>query len=426
MKAISRYIIALITVAGFSACTDQFTEEMDMNVPVYLSYETLRASVRQSSARDLVNPGKICFKDNYLLVVEHLEGVHVLDVSNPASPQNKAFIEIPGCVDIAMKDQLLYADNYVDLIALDISDLNNVKESARLEAVFPYTLPPFEKAELPCASIDQKKGIITGWKIKREKREIESAVNYPIYAEKAYGDFAYASLGTSVPAAAGASFGKSGSMARFGLYDHYLYCANEYVLQIIDISGTPVLLPQQYLNYTVETMFIHDGHMFFGAPVGMLIYSLEVPTQPNFIYLYSHITSCDPVVVQDHYAYITLRGGVSCHGDINQLDVVKLSNTYTSAEQVGSVPMAQPYGLGIDGNTLFVCDGAAGLKVYDVTDKKAVGSHLLATFPGIQTYDVIPVNNYLFMIGKGGFYLYDYKDITAIRLLGHIPVVAPE
>jgi hypothetical protein len=80
--------------------------------------------------------------------------------------------------------------------------------------------------------------------------------------------------------------------------------------------------------------------------------------------------------------------------------------------------------LGIDGNTLFICDGPAGLKVFDASDKEKITAHQLASFPNIQAYDVIPVNNYLFMIGDNGFYLYDYKDLTKITQIGHIPVVA--
>ncbi|GHU10203.1 hypothetical protein FACS189431_8850 [Alphaproteobacteria bacterium] len=105
------------------------------------------------------------------------------------------------------------------------------------------------------------------------------------------------------------------------------------------------------------------------------------------------------------------------------MDVIKLSDDYISSELVKTYPMMQPFGLGIDGNTLFICDGPAGLKVFDVADKEKITTNQLAAFPNIQTYDVIPVNNYLFMIGADGFYLYDYKDITAIKQLSHIPVL---
>ena len=83
--------------------------------------------------------------------------------------------------------------------------------------------------------------------------------------------------------------------------------------------------------------------------------------------------------------------------------------------------MTQPFGLGIDGDLLFLCDGSAGLQVYDVTLKENI--NIIASFPNIQTYDVIPADGYLFMIGSDGFYLYDYSDIYNIRQIGHIPVL---
>ena len=46
--------------------------------------------------------------------------------------------------------------------------------------------------------------------------------------------------------------------------------------------------------------------------------------------------------------------------------------------------MNEPYGLGIDNGTLFVCEGEFGLKVYDATDENSITSHLIAAFPGIQ------------------------------------------
>ena len=85
--------------------------------------------------------------------------------------------------------------------------------------------------------------------------------------------------------------------------------------------------------------------------------------------------------------------------------------------------MTEPYGLGIDKEMLFICDGKAGLKVFDTKDKAKIGNNLIAEFPSIQAFDVIPVNGYLFMIGNDGFYLYDYSNPKQIKLTGKIPVV---
>ena len=84
--------------------------------------------------------------------------------------------------------------------------------------------------------------------------------------------------------------------------------------------------------------------------------------------------------------------------------------------------MINPHELGIDDNILSVCDGDAGLKIFDAADKIRVDNNKIAHFPNINAYDVIPVNNLLFMIGNDGFYLYDYSNITDIKLKGKITV----
>jgi hypothetical protein len=430
MKTLYKSLLCLTASLLLTSCMDKYTEELTMNVPVYMDYQTLRTSVRSTSSRNLVNPGKIYFKGNYLLVVEYREGIHVIDVSDPTNPQNKVFIEIPGCIDLAIKDNSLYTDSYVDLVTIDISDILNPKESYRIEDVFTYTIPVAENVNFPYSQVEQEKGVVIKWEPKREKHELEQRYYpvYPVYYDY-YGYnknlFAGAEAAGSSGSAA-TSFGKSGSMARFGLYDQYLYVVDNYSLRFFNVknAASPFLSGSQGLSGNVETMFVYDDHLFFGTTTGMLVYSLRVPSLPEYISAFWHVTSCDPVVIQDGYAYITLRGGTTCNNStVNRLDVVEFSNDYKQFSLVNSYDLTEPYGLGIDENVLFICDGKAGLKVYDVTDKKAITNHLIASFPAIQTYDVIPLDGYLFMVGKEGFYLYDYSDLKNIRQIGSIPVV---
>jgi hypothetical protein len=84
--------------------------------------------------------------------------------------------------------------------------------------------------------------------------------------------------------------------------------------------------------------------------------------------------------------------------------------------------MFNPHGLGIDGDLLFICDGNAGLKVYNKTDPMAILSNQLAHFADFNTYDVIPYNGVLMLIGSGGIYQYDYSDPTNLTLLSQIPI----
>jgi hypothetical protein len=424
MKTLHNIILLFMLVFGFSACMDEFTEEFTANKPIYLSYEDLRSSVQYSNARNLVNPGKIYFKDDLIFINEEFEGVHIINNANPSDPQNVGFIEIPGNVDIAIKNNTLYADSYIDLVAIDISDISNPTEVNRSKDVFPYTLPPYDE-EHRVADVDEEKGVVVDWEITRVRQEMEYHY-YPVYKWGYYEDYSMmdAAMSNGGGRVQGSTFGIGGSMARFGLYDDYLYVVDVSNLHIFDVKtdGAPNDIGKQNVGWDVETMFLYDGHMFLGTQSGMRVFSLEVPTVPSYVSDFWHVTSCDPVVVADGFAYVTLRGGTSCGSTVNRLDVLELSDNYVDNTLIGSYPLNGPYGLGIDDDILFVCDGDAGLKVFDATDKTQIDDHMIAVFPGINTYDVIPVNGYLFMIGDDGFYLYDYSDLQNIHQIGEIPV----
>ncbi len=417
------FIISLFAVL-LAGCIDEYTEVFTANSPVYMSYEDLRESVKATSPTDLVNPGKIYFKDGYIFIVEEMKGIHIIDNRNPSNPQNIKFIEIPGNIDLAIKNNTLYADSYVDMVAIDISDISNPKEVNRGKDIFPYMVPAPKDSALRIASIDKEKGVVVDWEIKKVKQEIEYYYYpYIFYGKAEYAMDASNGGGYSAPGA-GNSFGVGGSMARFGLYDDYLYTVDNSTVYMFDVkdAAKPVSIGKQGVGWNVETMFIYDHHMFFGTQSGMQIFSLKVPTALNYVGSFWHVTSCDPVVIADGYAYITLRGGNVCGSNVNRLDVVKLSSDYKISTLEASYPMAGPYGLGIDDEILFVCDGSDGLKVYNVADKLNIDDHQIARFPLIKTYDVIPFENYLFMIGDGGFYQYDYSDLQNIHQISLIPV----
>jgi len=161
--------------------------------------------------------------------------------------------------------------------------------------------------------------------------------------------------------------------------------------------------------------------LFIGSQTGMYVYSLQNPAQPEFISEFRHASSCDPVVVEGNFAYVTLRGGNLCGAIESQLDVIDIS-TIEKPEFVKSYPMEEPYGLGIKNNVLFVCDGNAGLKIYKADDAMKIDSNMVASYPDINAFDVIPLQDVLIMIGIDGLYQYDYSDLNNITLLSHIPI----
>ena len=84
--------------------------------------------------------------------------------------------------------------------------------------------------------------------------------------------------------------------------------------------------------------------------------------------------------------------------------------------------MSNPYGLGIDDDVLFVCDGTAGLKVYNAADPYLISENIIATFKDINAYDVIPLGTSLLMIGQDGFYQYDYSNLKDIKQISSIKI----
>lgn len=75
---------------------------------------------------------------------------------------------------------------------------------------------------------------------------------------------------------------------------------------------------------------------------------------------------------------------------------------------MGRYELENPYGLGIKGNMLFVCDGTAGLKLFDKTNPLEVG--FVKSYADIQAKDVIPLEDKLLMIGGDMLYQYNYVE----------------
>lgn len=145
--------------------------------------------------------------------------------------------------------------------------------------------------------------------------------------------------------------------------------------------------------------------MFLGSTNGMYTYDISTANNPQYISEFTHATACDPVVVDDNYAYVTLRGSNSCGAFDSSLEVIDIS-VIENPSLVKTYTLDNPYGLGIKNDLLFICDGTSGLKIYNkenIEDLK-----LLKTFKNATAYDVIPLENKLIMIGDNVLYQYEY------------------
>ncbi len=416
-----------IVVLMFAGCQEKITDRYLVNSPVYMDRAQFKSAVKVTASEEISEPGKIYFKDNYIFINEALKGIHVIDNSNPAAPVFVSFIEIPGNMDMAIKDSILFADSFIDLVALDISDIQNIHEVGRVDSIFPYMLPPIDEGnQLPFGTVDAGKGIVVGWETKEVEQKVEPRPVNMVFFDRFEFSASNAGSGSKVnystSGSSSMSIGIGGSMARFTISGNFLYTVDRYNLKVFDIDdlSKPLLISDQSIGWNIETVFQYHSKLFFGTTTGMIIYDISNPASPAYLSTYNHVRSCDPVVVEGNYAYVTLRSGNLCGEATSQLDVINVQNV-ENPKWEQSYPMEEPYGLGIDDRILFVCDGIAGLKVYNADNP----SNLIKTawFPEVNAFDVIPYNGVLMMIGTGGLYQYEYSGPGSISLLSQIPII---
>jgi hypothetical protein len=404
---------ATLFVAGCVKDNYRKTTTYHYLVPVYKSMAEVRANIKSNTPRPLEYPGKIYVRGNYIFLNEINRGIHIIDNSNPSQPRNVAFINIPGNLDIAVKGNTLYADLYTDLVTLNISDPLNVAVTKITNKVFAtrFYSPTF---------IQDSTNVITDW-IARDTVIVEDGQLDPWLKSSNVIMVAPGGARPLMSAAGAPATGVGGSMARFAITNQNLYTVGTSNLKVFDISNStnPIQVSEKYLGWSIETIYPFQDKLFIGSMTGMLIYSLSNPGNPTYESQFTHATVCDPVVADNQFAFVTLRSGSRCQGFSNELDIVNVANlNYPTLVKV--YPMTNPYGLGKDGNKLFVCDGKAGLKIFEASNVNDL--KLIRIFPNMDAYDVIPLNGLAIVVAKDGLYQFDYSTGN-IKFLSKLNIV---
>ena len=213
------------------------------------------------------------------------------------------------------------------------------------------------------------------------------------------------------------STGVGGSTARFAITGNYLYTVDNKNLNLFNITkpNEPIFVSKIDIGQGIETIFPKGKVLFGGSQFGLYIYDVSTPAAPLLLSNYVHVFSCDPVVADSNYAYVTLRSGRACGRNANQLEIIDIKDL-KNPKLVKTYPMVGPKGLAIDGNNLFICDN--GLKIYDA---KNVFNLILKKHFIISADDVIPLGGLLMVTGQEGINQYSYSKDT-ISFLSQLPV----
>lgn len=213
--------------------------------------------------------------------------------------------------------------------------------------------------------------------------------------------------------------GTGGSLARFTISNNHLYVVDNRQLHTFSISDqqNPVKVNVTDIGFDVETIYVWKDKLFIGSRDAMYVYSIADPGAPSLLGTASHVRACDPVVANDSIAYVTVRSGSTCGGDINALYVYDLKNVLQPVQR-NVVTLNNPMGLGIKDNTLFVCDAGRGLRIYDISSPYYPTQLALVT--GETFYDCIPDGDLLFCMIDGGVAIYDIADRNHVTLKAKI------
>lgn len=415
MKKIMFVLVALVFLAS---CKDKFYAKYKKYVPVYMDETSFRAAVKFESAKEISQKGNIYLKDEMLYIVEPNKGIHFVDNSNPSAPNKFGFLNVPGCSNVAVKGNVMYISSLIDLVCVDISNKYQAVEINRIKNVFPNATAVTAK-NYPKETIDPSKGLVVDWNVIDVKEETDALQNNNW--EPPVNNVDFLSVNTTTNTNSSGSSGISGSISKFTIVNDYLYVYDDHKLTPINIANAsnPIAAQGVQIWNNVETLFPHNDFIFMGTTSGMVIYSVSNPEAPQYVSSVSHVTACDPVVVDGNYAYVTVRSNSFCGGNINQLEVIDISNIqYPVSKAIFS--MKEPHGLGISDELLFICDGTSGLKIYDAKNPETSGDNLIKQYKDIQATDVIPHNKNAIVIGDDGLYQYDFTESDDIKLLSKI------
>jgi hypothetical protein len=424
-KSVSLSLLFIVSLFfPFAGCVkDKCTSHYSYWMPVYKTSDEVRANIKNNPAREIERPGKIYIRGNYIFLNELDKGIHIIDNSNVSAPVNISFIDIPGNLDMAVKGNILYADFYTDLVTIDITDPQNTIVKKFTENVFPERV-------WSGGFVQDNNRIITDW-VKRDTVAetycggsggfiglfggLKRSDVFMAQGNSASGG------GSGSTGSGGSPFGVGGSMARFTIVNNYLYAVSNSDLNVISIASAtnPVHSGKVNIGWGIETIYPFSNRLFIGSNSGMFIYDISNPAQPTQAGSFSHVRSCDPVIADNNFAYVTLRSGNACQGFSNQLDVLDISNI-SHPVLVKSYEMKNPHGLSKDGSTLIICDGADGLKFFNAANSNNI--FLQKTITGLDAYDVIAFNSWALVVAKDGLYQFNFTQTGVVTQLSKLEV----
>lgn len=323
----------------------------------------------------LVMPVSMYLADNTLYVSDPYTGIHVFDALPGSAPVPQGVIPFRGNTGVAAHEDVLYANNWQGIFALRITGRGSVDTLSG-----PFGVPE----------------------------------SYPVWNEGMGYDDSWGCGGCttfSPEASAPTPQGGGSSYAVFAIIDTFLYHVDVDQGSVVALSisrpESPQVLGKTPLGWDLETLFPNGRYLFVGSQTGMHILDREPdPVHLTYRGRFTHGRACDPVVVEDSLAYVTLRSGTTCGMSQDALLAVSIADPSLPRLLCSASPPT-PYGLAVHGTYVYVGNGGQGLSLYESAPPDSLSLLMRWTW---DARDFIWNGSMLYVLEPANVSAYDVSD----------------
>lgn len=384
-----QYTFILLAFLFFQGCIEdvgKVTVTYQKATAIYGDLTAMRGKALFSVSRPISDAGKIFIGEDFLLIGEEGEGIHVFDNTIPENPVNVGFINIFGSREFYLAGNDLYAESVYDMVKIDLTDIRQPQLVSRVNDAFATPVENSAGEQLigfDYETVSEEFGINDS-----RLQEIRQSLDNTIYLNFEQQLIPPSAVPTSF---AGNSKGAIGTVNRIAEHNGYVYVIGTSRLSIFSTAGSFELEGQKNIGWAMETVYPLGNRLFIGTQNSMQVYDISNPVEPELEGDYWHPTSCDPVLpVTENTAYVSLRSGdfAACPGDTNELLVLNVDENFGQVTQIQSFTLSSPYGMARKGNRLYVGEGVNGMAVFDASDPRNLA--LINIDRSIEAYDIIP------------------------------------
>jgi hypothetical protein len=319
------------------------------------------------------NPVNMYVNDTLLLVADKVAGIQVYSVRDKQNPRHLAAIPLQGVGGMAMKNSVIYANSGYSILALTLR---------------------------PDHSFDTVKVIYKS-----------PYVDHPVMVDDVVAPFPFFSCNRVMPMAAGDAghFNGGGSYATFAVIDTFLYYIDDWNLVTMSISSPtePLEIARANIGWSIETLYPTEKYLFIGGTRGMYVMDRRDPARPFMIGCLQHFKACDPVVVHDSVAYVTLRSGNNCGDARDVLLTVSIADP-AQPRLLSEYSVPTPYGLAVRDTLLYVAKGENGYGLFNVRNPWNVDHQ--RTWASFSVKDFIWAGCVMYVMGFDHVTIVDVKD----------------